>query len=150
MSIELWWPGSPRVFRASLMTQQVKNLPAMWKRQETQVWSLGREDPLEERMASHSSILAWKIPRIEEPGGLLSSVLQRVSHDWSDWTHTYTHARTHTHTHTHTHIKSTYGWQAFGFWIMLYNSDKYSCHYFIRIHLFYSSPTAHIKIPFKT
>ena len=45
----------------------VKNLPAV---QETQVWSLGREDPLEEKMATHSSILTWKIPWPEEPGGL--------------------------------------------------------------------------------
>ena len=47
------------------MPQMVKNLPAMW---ETQVQSLGREDPLEKRMATHSSTLAWRIPRTEEPG----------------------------------------------------------------------------------
>ena len=46
-----------------------KNLPAV---QETRVWSLGREDPLEEEMATHSSILVWRIPRIEDPGGLQS------------------------------------------------------------------------------
>ena len=50
----------------------VKNPPAMQKRQETQVQSLGGEDPLEEEMATHSSILAWEIPRTEEPGGLQS------------------------------------------------------------------------------
>ena len=49
------------------MAQTVKNLPAM---QETRVPSLGREDPLEEGMANHSSVLAWKIPWIEDPGGL--------------------------------------------------------------------------------
>ena len=49
------------------MAQMVKNLPAM---QETQVQSLGREDPLEEGMATHSSILAWITPLTEEPGGL--------------------------------------------------------------------------------
>ena len=49
------------------MAQLVKNQPAMW---ETGVRSLGREDPLEEGMATHSSILAWRIPRTEEPGGL--------------------------------------------------------------------------------
>ena len=49
------------------MAQRVKNLPAM---KETQVQSLGSEDPLEEDMATHSSILAWRIPWIEEPGGL--------------------------------------------------------------------------------
>ena len=56
----------------------VKNLPAM---QETQVQSLGREDPLEEGMATYSSILAWRIPWTEEPGGLQSMGLHRVGHD---------------------------------------------------------------------
>ena len=51
------------------MAQLVKNLPAM---QETQVQSLGEEDPLEEEMATHSSILAWRIPWTEEAGGLYS------------------------------------------------------------------------------
>ena len=55
----------------------VKNLPAM---QETWVRSLGLEDPLEKGMATHSSILAWKIPRTEEPGRLQSMGLQRVVH----------------------------------------------------------------------
>ena len=52
---------------ASLVGQTVKNLPVM---QETQIQSLGRKDPLEKEMATHSSILAWKIPWTEEPGGL--------------------------------------------------------------------------------
>ena len=56
----------------------VKNLPAM---QETQVRSLGQEDPLEKEMAPHSSILAWRIPWTEKPGGLQSMGLQRVRHD---------------------------------------------------------------------
>ena len=59
----------------SLVTQMVKNLPAM---QETQVRSLGWEDPLEEGMATHSSILAWRIPWTEEPGGLQSMGSQRL------------------------------------------------------------------------
>ena len=59
----------------------VKNLPAVW---ETQVASLGQEDPLEEGMATHSSILAWKIPRTKEPGRLWFMVSQRVRHDLSD------------------------------------------------------------------
>ena len=63
---------------ASLVVQRVKNAPAM---QETQVQSLGWEDPLEKEMATHSSILAWEIPRTEEPGGLQSIGLQRVRHD---------------------------------------------------------------------
>ena len=52
---------------AELVTQTIKNLPAMW---ETQVRSLGQEDSLEKGMATHSSILAWRIPWTEEPGGL--------------------------------------------------------------------------------
>ena len=56
----------------------VKNLPAM---QETQVRSLGQEDPLEEEMETHSSILGGKIPRTEEPGRLQSRGLQRVGHN---------------------------------------------------------------------
>ena len=51
---------------------EVKNLPAMQETQETQVWSLGQEHPLEKEMAIHSSILAWEIPWTEEPGGLQS------------------------------------------------------------------------------
>ena len=51
----------------SLVAQSVKNLPAM---QETQVRSLGQEDPLEKEMATHSNILAWRVPLTEEPGGL--------------------------------------------------------------------------------
>ena len=56
----------------------VKNLPA---RQEAWIWSLGQKNPLEKRMATHSSILAWEIPQTEEPGGLLSMRSQRVGHD---------------------------------------------------------------------
>ena len=63
---------------ASLESQIVKNLPAMW---DTQVWSLGWEDPLEE-VATHTSILTWKIPWTEEPVGLQSMGLQIVKHDW--------------------------------------------------------------------
>jgi len=64
-------------FQGFLVAQMVKNLPAM---QETQVQSLCQEDPLEKIMATHSSILAWKIPWAEEPGGLQSMGLQRVGH----------------------------------------------------------------------
>ena len=67
------FPGKP------LVAQTVKRLPTM---QETWVQSLGREDPLEKEMATHSSILAWKIPWTEEPGRLQSMGLQRVGHDW--------------------------------------------------------------------
>ena len=69
----------------SLVAHMVKNLPAT---QEIQVWSLGQEDLLEKGMATHSSILAWRIPWTEEPGGLQSMGLQRVRHDWVTNTHT--------------------------------------------------------------
>ena len=64
--------------RASWVAQMVRNLPAM---QETRVQSLGQEDPLEKGMATHSSILAWRIPWTEEPGGLLSTGLQSIGHE---------------------------------------------------------------------
>ena len=63
------------------MTQWVKNLPAMRETEETQFQSPGWEDPLEKEMATCSSILAWKIPRPDEPGGLWSLGLQRVGHN---------------------------------------------------------------------
>ena len=63
---------------ASVVAQVVKNLPAM---QETWVPSLGSEDPLEEDMATHASIVAWRIPWREEPGGLHSMGSQRVGHN---------------------------------------------------------------------
>ena len=62
----------------SLVAQMVKNTSAML---ETWVRSLGWEDPLEEGIAAHSSMLAWRIPWIEEPGGLQSMGLQRVRHN---------------------------------------------------------------------
>ena len=66
------------------MAQMVKNQPAMqetWVLQETQVRSLGQEDPLEKGMATHSSILAWRIPWIEEPCGVQSMGSQRVGYN---------------------------------------------------------------------
>jgi len=68
---------------ASLVTQKLKHLPAM---QETWGRSLGWEDPLAKEMATHSSILAWKIPWMEKPGRLQSVELQRVGHDLSGFT----------------------------------------------------------------
>ena len=62
----------------------VKNLPA---KQETRVGSLGQEDTLEKGMATHSSILAWRIPWTEEPGGLQSIESQRIGHNLSDLAH---------------------------------------------------------------
>ena len=69
------------------VVQVVKNLPAM---PETWVQSLGREDSLEKGMATHSSILAWRIPWTEEPGRLQSMESQRIRHDWATNTRTYT------------------------------------------------------------
>ena len=70
------------------MAQTVKRLPEI---QETWVRSLGWEDPLEEEMAAHSSVLTWRIPWTEEPGGLQSMGSQRVGHNWVTNTHTHTH-----------------------------------------------------------
>ena len=64
----------------SLVAQRIKHLPAM---RETQVQSLGWEDPLEKEIAAHSSILAWEIPWTQEPGGLQSTGSQRVGHEHS-------------------------------------------------------------------
>ena len=63
------------------MAQQVKNLPAMQETQETWVRSLGWEHPLEKEMATHSSILAWKIPWTEKSSGLQVKGFQRVGYD---------------------------------------------------------------------
>ena len=70
--------NSKYIKRVSLMAQMVKNLPTL---REAWVRSLGWEDPLEKRMATHSSILAWRIPWTEEPGGLQSMGSQRVGHN---------------------------------------------------------------------
>ena len=69
----------PMILRTSLVAQMVKRLPTMW---ETQVQSLGWEDPLEKEMATHSSTLAWKIPWTEERGRVQPMGSQRVGHDW--------------------------------------------------------------------
>ena len=69
------WGPDTGILKGSLVAQTVKNLHAI---QETWVQSLGQEYPLEKGMATHSSILTWRIPWTEEPGGLLSMGLQRV------------------------------------------------------------------------
>ena len=71
-----------------LVAQRVKNLPAM---RETWLRSLGWEDLLEKGMATHSGILAWRIPWTEEPGGLQSMGSQRVGHDSATNTHSHIH-----------------------------------------------------------
>ena len=80
------------VLWVSLRAQLVKNSSAM---REIWVWSLGWEDPLEEGMATPSSILAWRIPWTEEPGGLQSMGSQRVGHDWASKYSTAQHCITH-------------------------------------------------------
>ena len=70
-----WWS---LLKKASLLAQLVKNLPAM---QDTQVRFLGEEDPLKKEMATHSSILAWRIPWTEDPGRLQSMRVTRVGHE---------------------------------------------------------------------
>ena len=75
MALEILLPVNNRV---SLVAQMVKNLPAML---ETRVQSLGQEDHLEKELATHSSILAWRIPWTEEPGRLQFMGSQRVGHD---------------------------------------------------------------------
>ena len=79
--------GPPRL-GVFLMAEMVRNLPAM---QQTWVWSLGWEDPLEKGMAPDSSILAWRIPWTEEPGRLQSMGSQRVRYDWMTNSHTLPH-----------------------------------------------------------
>ena len=78
------------------MDQQVKNLPAVQETQEMQSLSLSWENPLEEEMATCSSIVAWRIPRTEDPERLQSKGLPRVGHNWVT-KHTHTHAHTHAH-----------------------------------------------------
>ena len=70
--------NSGSILTSSLVAQMVKRLPTV---QETWVQSLGREDPLEKEMATHSSTLAWRIPWTEKPGRLQSMGSQRVGHD---------------------------------------------------------------------
>ena len=80
--INLGWgfPSLHKVLLCLLVVQTVNNLPAM---RETQVWSLGQEDPLEKGMATHSSVLVWRISWTEEPGGLQSMGSQRVGQGWA-------------------------------------------------------------------
>ena len=94
------WLGDHGGFPCS---SAVQNPPATQKIWETQVGFLVWEDYLEKGMTTDSSILAWRIPWTEEPGGLQFIGSQRLRHDWSDSMHT--HARTHTHAHTHTHTQ---------------------------------------------
>ena len=87
-----FWGMWDLISLASLVTQTLKNPRAM---QETSIWSLSWEDPLEKGMATHFSILAWRVPLIEKPGGLQSMGSQRVRHNWVTKTFTF---RDQTHT----------------------------------------------------
>ena len=69
-----------------------------------QVRSLGQEDPLKEKRATHPSILAWRNPWTEEPGGLQSMGGTKSQTQLSTYTHTHTHTHAHAHTRAHTHI----------------------------------------------
>ena len=90
----------------SLVVQMGNNPPAT---QETWIQSLSWEAPLEKEMAAHSSILAWRIPQTEEPGGLQALWLQRVSHYWE------------THTHTYIHIHNMYNKHVISSWTICIN-----------------------------
>ena len=89
MSASAWWPQQKivnfetyfKLYWVAPLAQTVKNTPARW---ETWVQSLGWEDPIEECMATHSSILAWRILWTEEPDEIESMGLQRVGHDWAN------------------------------------------------------------------
>ena len=118
-----WFVCLDSSYGASLMAQQVTNLPAMQETQETWVRSLAWEDPLEKEMAIHSSILAWKITWTEEPGVLQSVGLQRVRHDW------VTH--THRHTHTHTQFKQVASYVICSS-LMLYHKSWYIFFFYCR------------------
>ena len=84
----LIWMVIEWVYTNTPVAQRLKCLPAMW---EIWVRSLGWEDPLEKEMATHSSILAWRIPWTEEPGRLQSTGSQRVGHDWATSLHFTSH-----------------------------------------------------------
>ena len=86
-----WCPSRTEVSMGFLHGSVLKHPPAMQETQEIQVPSSCWEDPLEEEMATHSSILAWRIPQREEPGGLQSMGSQRVGHHWA-------------HMHMHAHV----------------------------------------------
>ena len=81
LGVTSWFKANPLLSReTTLVAQRLKHLPPMW---ETWVRPLGWEDPLGKEMATHSSILAWRIPWTEEPGRLRSMGLQRVGHYWA-------------------------------------------------------------------
>ena len=135
----------------------IKNLPSVW---ETWVWSLGWEDPLEKGMATHSSILAWRIPWTEEPGRLPSMRLQRVGYDWVTfaffhtkkkknlWSHLNTIKWVHSGSSVNTSWRNDQLFIQLGrkclSWFSLFNSTSLSCfptssiNLYFKFHLFIS------------
>ena len=106
----------------------VKNLPANAGDTEAWVQSLGQEDPLEEEMATHSSILAWTIPWTEEPGGLQCIGLQRVRHDWA---HTHTRLHAPLCPQVHSQLLRLYSWPT----TRIFFKDYILCYSFVNIHI---------------
>ena len=123
---------------ASQVAQWYRNHLPMQEIQEIQVRSLGQEDLLEEGMATHSCILAWRIPWTEEPGGLQSTGSQRVGHNWA-----HVHACSHSHTHAHTHT-----WSFIQQWFASHRQRLY----ILFLHYFYHPVTVclswHIRTSF--
>ena len=100
--------------RASQVSQWWRICLPMQEMQETQVQSLSQDDPLEKKMATHSTILAWEIPHTDEPGQLQSMGLRKVGHDWATKN---TCVRAHTHTHTHTHYLKNWALMQICLWV---------------------------------
>ena len=107
LKLQVFWLLCP-LYMVSLKEEKgfpdgsvVKNLPA---NQETRVWTLGLEDPLEKEMATHCSILAWDILWTEEPGRLQSMGLQRIRYDWATKQHIYIYIYIYTHIYIYIHI----------------------------------------------
>ena len=93
-----WGAAAKEIFPDSCVSSQgfsggsvIKNPPAMQESQEMGAWSLGQENPLEDCMATHSSVLVWRIPRTELPRGLQSVGSQRIGPDWRDIASMHTH-----------------------------------------------------------
>ena len=123
--------------RASLVAQNLTSFPSM---QETCIWPLGREDPLEKGMAAHSSILVWRTPWTEEPGGQQSMELQRVRHDWvtnPSWVYICVYIYTYIHVHGFTKYSGMFSntdvWGLSGIWALCCNT-------------YYCSIQLHVKI----
>ena len=122
------------ISRASWLAQIVKNLSAMW---EIWVQSLGQEDPLENGMVIHVSILAWRIPQIEEPGGLQSMGSKRVGQDWATKTFTF-HAKVYTictyiYISIYNQIHCCYYYCYYYFCYSNYCYNYYCYYYFVQI-----------------